>query len=69
MKAEPDRLGDALRRLADGMVKGGTQKCRFSVDSETASAHFEVRIVALVKKRPKRVGGVLVVYPNNRGKR
>jgi len=66
MKSAPDRLGDALREIAAGMAEGGTTSCRFCVDSERSSAHFELRLVSVVKKRPKRVGGVLVIYPNSK---
>lgn len=71
MKPPPDRLGDAVRELAGLLVDGAEKNCRFSVVHGNTSAHFELRLVAVAqKKRPKRVGGVLVVYPNNnRGKR
>lgn len=72
MKREPDRLGDALRELAAGLLEGAATSCRFSLESGSASAHFEVRLIDVVKKQRKRahgltrVGGVLVIYPNKR---
>lgn len=68
MALAPDRLGDAVRELARLLVDGGEKHCRFCVVHGDVAAHFELRLVEVVKRRrPRRVGGVLVVYPRGRG--
>ena len=69
MSNTPDRLGDAVRELAAVLVDGGTRNCRFCVVHRNLEAHFELRLVKVTpKKRLKRVGGVLVIYPRQQGK-
>lgn len=59
-----DRLGDAIRELAAGLVENGRGSCRLAVELPDAVAHFELRLVRVSANRKRglrRVGGVLVI--------
>lgn len=57
-----DRLGEAIKEIARGMTDHGKTSVRFTVAAGALETVYEVRLVS-TRARPKRVGGVLVVYP------
>jgi hypothetical protein len=64
-----DRLGDAIRKLAGGLVECGKGNCRLTVELADTVAHFELRLVKVTAKRRRglrRVGGVLVIDSKKR---
>lgn len=81
MSGADDRLGDAIRKLASGLVECGKGSCRVTVELPESIAQFELRLIRTAPKRLRdakrvprggrsgglrRVGGVLVIDPKKR---
>ncbi len=64
LMANDDRLGDAIRELAAGLVENGRGSCRFTVGLPDTVAKFELRLVSVTanrKRSPHSIDGVIAV--------
>lgn len=63
MNPGPDRLGDAVREIARGLVSGDLRRCQFEVNADGMTVVFELRAVsARAHTRTTRIGGELVEF-------
>ncbi len=53
--SDPDRLGDALREIARGMVANGTTRMRMQVMIGEVEATYEVRLIKARAKCPVQI--------------